>query len=40
MKVYKSKGNPNSHLTVKERKYPSLPLRLLLEKDSINWQCS
>ena len=27
--IYKSKDNPNSHLTVKERKYPSLPLRFL-----------
>ncbi|MEO8399692.1 MAG: methyltransferase domain-containing protein [Ignavibacteriaceae bacterium] len=34
--VYKSKDNPNSHLTVKERKFPSLPLRFLLENSLLN----
>ncbi|MCX6151955.1 MAG: bifunctional class I SAM-dependent methyltransferase/HIT family protein [Ignavibacteriales bacterium] len=33
--IYKSKDNPNSHLTVKDRKYPSLPLRFLFEKGLI-----
>ncbi len=31
--IYKAKNNPNSHLTVKERKTASLPLRILIERN-------
>lgn len=30
--IYQSKDNPNSHLTIKERKYTSLPARILFER--------
>lgn len=34
--IYRSKNNPNSHLTVKERKKPSLPVKVLFERKLIN----
>ena len=34
--IYQSKDNPNSHLTVKERKKPSLPVKALWERALIN----
>ena len=33
--IYKSKENPNSHLTIKDRKRPSLPLRFLLKNKKL-----
>jgi len=34
--IYRSNNNPNSHLTVKERVKPSLPVKVLLERKLIN----
>ena len=33
--IYKSKENANSHLTIKDRKRPSLPLRFLLKNKKL-----
>ena len=33
--IYQSKENPNSHVTVKDRNYPSLPVKILLERKLI-----
>lgn len=33
--IYRSEHNPNSHLTVKDRRSPSLPLKVLLERNKI-----
>ena len=34
--IFRSINNPNSHLTVKDRKKPSLPVKALLERELIN----
>ena len=34
--IYRSKDNPNSHLTVKERNKPSLPVKALYERELIH----